>query len=225
MNAPFTIGLTGGIASGKSSTARYFADYGIAVISADVIARDILAKNSNTLAEVVHAFGSGILDNDQELDRAKLRQVIFTDARARQQLDAITHPAIGKALLQAARAARSAYVILEIPLLIEAKLTATVKRVLVINMAHELQISRVMQRDGCTKADAESAIAAQTSAATRLQYADDIIHNSGSLHKLKQQVALLHPLYTTLAAKKPAVQHKPTLAPSKDSGLSGLDLH
>ncbi len=213
------IGLTGGIASGKSSAARAFKALGIDVISADDIAKDVLKKNSPALKQVVQQFGQNILNKDLELDRKRLRDIIFKDVKQRKILNSITHPAIRKEMVRMAQASTSPYVILEIPLLIESNLESLVNRVLVITTELDTQITRITNRDNCSVEQALSIIKAQTTNEVRLQHADDCINNSGALNKLNNQVLLLHNKYLDLISN------------SNNSNLSqlnknyGLDLH
>ena len=213
------IGLTGGIASGKSSAARAFKALGIDVISADDIAKDVLKKNSPALKQVVQQFGQNILNKDLELDRKRLRDIIFKDVKQRKILNSITHPEIRKEMVRMAQASTSPYVILEIPLLIESNLESLVNRVLVITTELDTQITRITNRDNCSVEQALSIIKAQTTNEVRLQHADDCINNSGALNKLNNQVLLLHNKYLDLISN------------SNNSNLSqlnknyGLDLH
>lgn len=214
------IGLTGGIASGKSSAARAFKNLGIDIISADEIAKDILQKNSPALKQVVQKFGIEILNADLELDRKKLRELIFNNSKKRKALDAITHPAIRKQMVDLAQSALSPYVVLEIPLLIETGMHSLVNRILVVTSEEEIQLKRIMQRDNCSHEHAKNILAAQTTNEIRMQYADDCIRNSGSLDKLNNQVQLLHQKYLSILRSTHAdsIQAKQKLK-------TGLDLH
>ena len=219
----FRVGLTGGIASGKSSVAKAFSNLGIITVSADVIARDLLNKGSETLNAVIAELGSDLLAKDGNLDRNKLRNLIFNNPDARKQLDSITHPAIGERLLKAADRATSPYVILEIPLLVEADMMSLVNRVLVVDIDMEEQIKRIILRDNSTRIHAEKIISAQISAQTRLAAADDIIHNNGTLAKLSHQVGLLHNKYLKLAEL--CISEKPDSTEHPQMHGIGLDLH
>lgn len=219
----FRVGLTGGIASGKSSVAKAFSSFDIETISADEIARDLLNKGSDTLYAVISELGSDLLEKDGNLDRVKLRNLIFNNPDARNKLDSITHPAIGERLLKAADQATSPYVILEIPLLVEADMMSLVDRVLVVDIELEEQINRIILRDNCTRIHAEKIISAQIPAQTRLQAADDVIHNNGSLDKLSHQVGLLHSKYLKLAEL--STSGKPESPELPQTQGTGLDLH
>ena len=214
------IGLTGGIASGKSSAAQAFKNLGIEVISADEIAKNLLQKNSPALKQVVQKFGLEILTADYELDRKKLRELIFNDSKKRKILDAITHPAIREKMINLAQSASSPYVVLEIPLLIESGMQSLVNRILVVTTEANTQLKRIMQRDNCSLEHAKNILKAQTSNETRLQYADDCILNSGSFYKLNNQVQILHQKYLSLIKNS-----HPSSIQAKQMQKTGLDLH
>ena len=214
------IGLTGGIASGKSSAARAFNNLGIEVISADEIAKNLLQKNSPALKQVVQKFGLEILNADSELDRKKLRELIFNDSKKRKILNSITHPAIREKMIYLAQSASSPYVVLEIPLLIESGMQSLVNRVLVVTTEEKIQLKRIMQRDNCSLEQANNILKAQTSNENRMQYADDCIINSGSINKLNNQVQLLHQKYLSLLKNS----HTDSIQ-AKQMKKTGLYLH
>ena len=193
------IGLTGGIASGKSTVAEYFSNFGITIISADAIAKNLMHPNSPTLNKIAKTFGASILTKEFELDRSKLREIIFNDEHARKQLNAITHPAIRKETRKQTQSSVSAYVIIEIPLLVESNLQKSVSRILVVDIDPTLQIQRIMQRDKCSQEQAKQIINAQINPDIKLQFAHDIMHNDSIKLKLKRQVALLHAKYMQLS--------------------------
>lgn len=199
----FVIGLTGGIASGKSTVERLFRDRGIAVADADAAARDAVAPGSEGLAEVVGAFGAGVLAADQGLDRAAMRRRVFDDPDARRTLEAIVHPRVRSALEAACAAADGPYAIASIPLLAEAGGRAAypwLQRILVVDVPQEVQLQRLLQRDGIDTALAEAMIAAQATRAQRLAIADDLLPNDGPLGALPAAVEALDRLYRNLAA-------------------------
>jgi dephospho-CoA kinase len=200
MGTPLRIGLTGGIASGKSAAAAAFARRGVPVIDADVIAREVVEPGTPALAAVVDAFGTGILQPDGRLDRRRLRALVFADAAERRRLEAILHPAIRAESAARVAAARSPYVVLAIPLLAETGGRERVDRVLVVDCPEALQLARLLERDGETPAQAAAILAAQASRADRLALADDRIDNSGSLAALDAAVGALHARYLVLAA-------------------------
>ncbi|MGA7964609.1 MAG: dephospho-CoA kinase [Gammaproteobacteria bacterium] len=197
----FTIGLTGGIASGKSTAARHFADLGACVIDTDELAREVLAPGSDGLRDVVRVFGKDLLSADGTLNRHVLRQRIFDDATARRRLEALTHPRIEVLLRKRLAAVQAPYAIVEVPLLVESDWARTMDRVLVIDCDEDTQIRRLMQRDGETQAAARAALAAQSSRAARLALADDVILNDESPAVLESAVERLHDSYLKLAQR------------------------
>lgn len=187
------VGLTGGIASGKSTVADLFQRRGVPVIDADRVAREVTLPHSEGLQAIIDAFGKEILTEDGELDRRGLRQRIFGQPELRTRLEAILHPRIRQAMLAAAaRLANPPYVLFVIPLLFETGQRDMVDRVLVIDCPEQLQIERSMQRDGIGEAETRSILAAQASRGQRLAIADDLIVNTGDLARLEQQVDRLH---------------------------------
>lgn len=203
--AAYRVGLTGGIASGKSAVSRLFEAAGIAVADADVAARDAVAPGSDGLAALVEAFGPGILDADGQLDRRAMRERVFADADARRQLEAVVHPRVRRALQAAADAAPGAYVVVAIPLLAEGGGRGAypwLDRVLVVDVPVEVQQARLTARDGVDDALAARMIGAQASRAQRLAVADDVLVNTGPLAALEQAVADLDTRYRALARLK-----------------------
>jgi dephospho-CoA kinase len=195
----FRVGLTGGIASGKSTVARFFAALGIPVVDADEIAREVVAPGQPLLARIVERFGPRVLARDGSLDRAAMREQVFADPNARATLEALTHPVIRAEVERRSSGVRGPYLLVAIPLLVEKNLVETVDRVLVIDCDEALQIRRLQARDGATLAQAQAILRAQASRAARLQAADDVILNTGDLHQLRDQVAVLHRKYLDLA--------------------------
>jgi dephospho-CoA kinase len=197
------IGLTGGIASGKSTVEQRFTELGVAVINADDSARAVVARGSPGLAAVVERFGAGILTPQGELDRRELRSLIFSDATRRKELEAILHPLIRADMEQRASQARGPYIVLAIPLLVEGNSRGRWDRVLVVDADESLQLARLMSRDAVSEAEARATLAAQASRAARLAAADDVLVNSGTVAELRQAVNLLHRRYLELAADMP----------------------
>lgn len=195
------IGLTGGIASGKSTVAKLFAALGVPIIDTDQIAREVVEPGQPPLERLVERFGRGILTPDGHLDRPKLREIVFSDPRARADLEALTHPAIGSAVEALSEAAGGPYQILVIPLLVEKGLGARLDRVLVVDCPEALQVRRLQARDGSTLEQAQAILNAQTSRAARLKAAHDVILNESDLASLRDQVAALHRRYLQLAGK------------------------
>ncbi|MGC8520521.1 MAG: dephospho-CoA kinase [Steroidobacteraceae bacterium] len=195
------IALTGGIASGKSTVAELFAARGVPIIDTDRIARDVVEPGQPPLERLVARFGEGILTPDGHLDRPKLREIVFSDPKARADLEALTHPAIGSAVEALSAAAGGPYQILVIPLLVEKGLTGRVDRVLVVDCPEEVQLERLQKRDGSSPEQARSMLNAQASRAERLKAAHEVIHNESDLAALAGQIATLHQRYLELAAK------------------------
>lgn len=196
----FIVALTGGIASGKTAVERCFARRGIEICDADRVARDVVAPGSEGLGQVIATFGNDVLDADGSLDRKLMRERVFADAGARGQLERIIHPRVRNALRQAAQKMRSAYGLLVIPLLVESGDYAWVDRVLVVDVPRNVQISRLLNRDGITRELAESMVDAQASREQRLAIADDVIDNTADLAALDSAVETLHRHYLQLAA-------------------------
>ncbi len=195
----YRVGLTGGIASGKSTVAREFAARGVPVIDSDEIARDVVKPGTAALAAIRARFGNGILLPDGQLDRRALRERVFADPAARRDLEAITHPAIRAEMDRRSAEAGGPYQILAIPLLVEGGRSDRVQRVLVVDCDEATQISRVMARDRVDEAGARAVLAAQVGRAARLAAADDVIRNEGGLADLGRQVAELHARYLAAA--------------------------
>ena len=198
----FCVGLTGGIASGKSAVADRFAAHGIAVVDADVAARDVVAPGQPALAEIAAVFGAGVLQADGTLDRAALRRHVFGDDAARHRLEAILHPRIRVRMREQAQRAGGPYVIVAIPLLAEGggRLAYPwLDRILVVDVPREVQLARLVRRDGIELALAERMLAAQADRASRLAIADDVIVNDGALALLDAEVDALDRRYRGLA--------------------------
>ncbi len=200
----FVIGLTGGIAAGKSEVSRRFEALGITVADADLAARAVVAPGSEGLARIAAHFGTDILRADGQLDRAALRARIFDSAQDRQALEAITHPAIRQQLRQACEQAEGPYAIAAIPLLTEAggrQQYPWLDRILVVDVPVAVQHARLMQRDGIDAALADRMIAAQASREARLALADDVVVNDGHPDHLQAHVERLDRAYRELAAR------------------------
>lgn len=198
----YCVGLTGGIASGKSAVAHAFEALGIVVADADIAAREAVAVGSDGLAELVAVFGVDILDNTGALDRAAMRKRVFGDGAARKRLEAIIHPRVRESLAQQCAQATSPYAIVAIPLLAEVGARAAypwLQRILVVDVPVEVQHARLIQRDGIDKALADKMIASQATREQRLAVADDIVVNTGSLEDLQRHVVLLDARYRSLA--------------------------
>jgi len=200
MGRRLRIGLTGGIASGKSTVAERFAELGIPVVDADVAAREVVAPGTAGLAQVVERFGPGILAENGELDRRALRQLIFKDSGSRQDLEAILHPHIRAVMERSVEAAAGPYVVMVIPLLVESASRSRVDRILVVDVDEAAQLRRVQARDGGSLDQARAILASQVSRDARLASADDVLLNAGTVTDLRQGVDRLHEKYLRLAA-------------------------
>lgn len=196
----YRVALTGGIASGKTTVANLFAELGVPVIDTDVIAREVVEPGQPALAAVVEAFGRDVLGDDGRIDRRRMRERIFADPAARQRLEAILHPAIRNEMERQSREAGGAYQVLVIPLFTEGKRRDHVDRVLLVDVPEEMQIERLMWRDGVTREQAQASLNAQATRAERLAMADDIVRNTGRVDDLREKVAELDEKYRQLAA-------------------------
>lgn len=189
------IGLTGGIASGKSTVAGMFAELGVPVIDTDLVAREVVAPGSPALAEIVAAFGGEVLTPDGRLDRAALRARVFADPADRHRLESILHPRIRQRTLEIAARTGGPYQLIVVPLLLESGFTELVDQVVVVDCPEADQRQRLQARDQARPPEAERMMAAQTSREARLAAADAVIDNSGSIAATREQVAALHARY------------------------------
>lgn len=204
MRGGFRIGLTGGIASGKSTVASLFTALGVTVVDTDLLSREVVAPGSALLRQITDHFSMQVQSGDGTLNRQELRKRIFEDPEQRKWLEALLHPAIRELTDARSEAATGPYVIVAIPLLVETDGAARFDRVLVVDCDPDLQLARLMARDGARREDAVRMLAAQAPRAARLAVADDVIHNDGDLASLRDQVAKLHAEY--VAAAKAAAQ-------------------
>ena len=191
----FILGLTGGIGSGKSAASQWFETQGIQVVDADIVAREIVAQGQPALAQIHNSFGDWVLLANGELDRRALRDYIFKNPAARQQLEHITHPAIRAAILQQLQAATSRYVVLVSPLLFESNQYQLTQHTLLIDAAEETQIQRASARDEQNIEQIKKIIAVQMPRAQKQARADDIVLNDGHLDHLYAQLKPLHLQY------------------------------
>jgi dephospho-CoA kinase len=194
-----TVGLTGGIGSGKSTVAERLAQLGVPVIDTDQLSRDLVEPGMPALEEIVHTFGQELLNARGRLDRKALRARVFAEPNDRKRLEAILHPRIRAEMLRRLSTLDAPYAVLVIPLLVETGQADLADRVLVVDVPHAIQIQRVRQRDGSEEASVRRILAAQCNRATRLAAADDVIDNSGTPEQLTHQIRLLHRRYTQLA--------------------------
>jgi dephospho-CoA kinase len=198
--AVYRVGLTGGIASGKSTVADMFAALGVPVIDTDVIARDVVAPGTPGLRAVVAAFGPEVLLPDGGLDRRRLRSLVFADPGRRQALESMLHPRILERMEELCAASGGPYQLLVIPLLLESGLENRVDRVLVVDCSESVQRERLMVRDGESAAAAGGILAAQLDRQARLAGADDVVTNTGTRDDLRRRVLGLHAAYLQSAA-------------------------
>ena len=195
----YIVGLTGGIGCGKSTVTALFADLGVQYVDADIVASEVVMPGTDCLNAICRHFGDSILQSNGELDRAALRQRIFSNNADKSWLEQLLHPAIRQQLLQQLAALTSPYALLVAPLLLENKLQQYVQRVLVIDLPESLQLSRAAARDNAGEIQIKAIMAAQLSRNERLKLADDIITNDSSIADLTPQVAALHQRYLQLA--------------------------
>jgi dephospho-CoA kinase len=202
--ADFIVAVTGGVASGKSAATRAFETLGITVADADLASRAVVEPGQPALSEIAALFGPGYLQADGRLDRAAMRERVFTDPAAKAALEGLLHPRIRSWLQAACEQAPGPYVVAAIPLLAEGGGRATypwLGRVLVVDVPPELQVTRLVQRDGSSPDLARRMVAAQASRAARLALADDVIVNDGPLLQLERAVGLLHRRYLAAAGR------------------------
>jgi len=186
------VGITGGIGSGKTALTDWLSEKGILIVDADLASRVIVAPGQPALAEIAETFGQEYIQNDGQLNRAALRELVFTDDGKRQQLEAITHLPIREELARQMDAADSAYVVLSSPLLLESGQSSMVDLSVVVDVPENTQIERTMARDNNARKLVEGIMAAQLDRDTRISRADIVINNSGSLEELYQRGEVLH---------------------------------
>ena len=198
----YVVGLTGGIGSGKSAAAACFAAHGVAVVDTDAIAHELTAVGGAAMPALVAAFGPGAATADGALDRAYMRRLVFADPSARKRLEAILHPMIRTLSAERCQLARTPYVILAVPLLVESgTYRQRCNRIAVVDCPESLQISRVMTRSGLSEDEVRAIMANQASRDERLAIADDVIANDGDLAALENRVGELHCSYLRLSSE------------------------
>jgi dephospho-CoA kinase len=203
---PLRVGLTGGVASGKTTVSMLFGALGVPVIDADQVARDVVAPGTRLLAQVFENFGTQLRRPDGGLDRSALRRLVFTDLRARRQLEDLLHPAIRVRTELLAAKAGGEYQIHVIPLLVETHAGSQYDRVLLVDCPESLQLARLLARDGCDEQQALAMLSSQASREARLAAADDVIVNDRAALDLRPKVAALHQQYLALAAATGALR-------------------
>ncbi|GGF67059.1 dephospho-CoA kinase [Alteromonas lipolytica] len=196
---PFLIGVTGGIGSGKTLVTDTFAELGIEIVDADIVARDVVAPGSPGLEAIKAHFGDSVITESGELNRAALRECVFTNEEQKQWLNACLHPLIRKAMAAAIEQIRSPYGVLAVPLLIENGMQKMVDRIAVVDCPESQQLARALRRDGSSETVIKGIMAAQVSREKRLAEADDIIDNSHDIETTKAQIVQLHQTYLKLA--------------------------
>ena len=189
------IGLTGGIGSGKTATSDAFKSLGIDIIDADMSSRRVVERGQPALEDIQDHFGSDILDSENNLDRAKLREIIFKDPKERVWLEELLHPKIAQHIKDQLESSKSPYCVLVSPLLLETEQKSFCSSVLVVDAPEESQISRTSKRDGVSEEQVKSIIATQINREQRLKQADEIIINDGSIEELKEKILVLHTKY------------------------------
>lgn len=195
------IGLTGGIGSGKTTVANEFANLGITLVDADILAREVVEPDTPALAEIAKRFGGDILDNSGSLKRSELRQIVFANQEHKLWLEQLLHPLIRELMRLRIKEAPSAYCILVSPLLLETDQSEMVDRVLVVDVSPETQLERTLLRDNSKAETIKAIIASQMNRETRLAKGDDVISNNGSAAELKDKVLALHSLYLEMSRK------------------------
>ena len=191
----YCIGLTGSIASGKTTVSQFFLDLGAEVISADVIAKELTTKGQPAYHKILSHFGTEVHLSDGSLDRKRLRDIIFSNATERQWLENLLHPLIRDKITRLVTHSTKIYSIVEIPLLVDKTLYPYLDQVLVITAPFDVQIARVMDRDQCSREQALAILAAQPELSIRLKYANDVLVNDMNLFELRQAVECLHHKY------------------------------
>lgn len=199
----YIVAITGGIGSGKTTIANQFAELGIDIVDADVIAREVVDPGTPALAAIAAQFGPEMLDPQGQLDRRRLRERVFSDPDAKAWLNGLLHPLIRQEMLRQCANARSPYCLLVVPLLIENRLTQLANRVLVIDVDEATQVERTCRRDGVSRAQAKAILAAQASRAERLAAADDVLDNQNdAAETIKRRILALHETYMAFASQQ-----------------------
>ena len=215
-NSPLRIGLTGGIASGKSTVADMFAGLGATIIDTDIIAREVVQPGEPALDAIRHEFGDAVIGADGGLDRAAMRRIVFADDDARERLEAILHPVIRERTEAQSAAAGGEYQVIVVPLLVGSPLADAVDRIVVVDCDDNAQIRRLVARDAESEGQARRMLAAQASRGQRLEIADDVVQNDGELTATLEQVEKLHRSYLALArerrSERSQQQHDGTVA-------------
>jgi dephospho-CoA kinase len=203
------IGLTGGVASGKTTVSNMFAQFGVPIIDTDVIAREIVRPGETALQQIRDLFGDEVIDDTGHLDRRALRSIVFESEEARRELETILHPAIGEETRRQADALGGPYQLIVVPLLVGSNLLNFLDRVLIVDCDPDLQYSRLLARDAESPEQASRILAAQPRREDRLAIADDVIRNDSDLDQLSEQVKELDQLYRNLASSRGPLERSP----------------
>ena len=200
MGKSLKIGLTGGIASGKTTVSDFFKQFGTKVIDADVISHQVTKPDGTAFQEIISSFGSSVLDENGLIDRKKMRKIIFDDVSKKEMLERIIHPKVREEMFNLASQSNDHYLIVSVPLLVETGMNEMMDRTLVVDCSEETQIERLMHRDKITLGEAKSILRNQTNRSTRLKAADDLIVNEKNvtLNELEKEVLELNKLYSKL---------------------------
>ena len=200
MGKSLKIGLTGGVASGKTTVSDFFKGLGISVIDADVISHEVTQPDGSAFEEIISSFGSNILDENGLIDRKKMRAIIFDDASKKEMLERIIHPKVREEMFDSMSKSNEHYLIVSVPLLVETGVNQMMDRTLVVDCSEETQIERLIHRDKITLDEAKSILRNQTSRSNRLKAADDLIVNEKNvtLNELENEVLELNERYSKL---------------------------
>ena len=200
MSKSIKIGLTGGIASGKTIVSDFFKQFGTKVIDADVISHQVTKPGGTAFQEIISSFGSSVLDENGLIDRKKMRKIIFDDVNKKEMLERIIHPKVREEMFNLASQSNDHYLIVSVPLLVETGMNEMMDRTLVVDCSEETQIERLMHRDKITLGEAKSILKNQTNRSTRLKAADDLIVNEKNvtLNELEKEVLELNKRYSKL---------------------------
>ena len=200
MSKSIKIGLTGGIASGKTTVSDFFKQFGTKVIDADVISHQVTKPGGTAFQEIISSFGSSVLDENGLINRKKMRKIIFNDVSKKEMLERIIHPKVREEMFNLASQSNDHYLIVSVPLLVETGMNEMMDRTLVVDCSEETQIERLMHRDKITLGEAKSILKNQTNRSTRLKAADDLIVNEKNvtLNELEKEVLELNKRYSKL---------------------------
>ena len=200
MSKSIKIGLTGGIASGKTTVSDFFKQFGTKVIDADVISHQVTKPDGTAFQEIISSFGSSVLDENGLIDRKKMRKIIFDDVSKKEMLERIIHPKVREEMFNLVSKSNDHYLIVSVPLLVETGMNEMMDRTLVVDCSEETQIERLMHRDKITLGEAKSILRNQTNRSTRLKAADDLIVNEKNvtLNELEKEVLELNKRYSKL---------------------------